>query len=219
MVHRIGFAAALGVFLLLAACAAQTPRRQLLAAVETGDTPTVARLLSEGADPNARYRSGWSALMIAEREGYHDIARLLREAGARDVRPAPSAAAPKEAAPASSPAEAADPTPPAAGGVAAPTVPAIAGEGGDDAAEVALLRFPGSRANLFLRYRVVALLRRAGGCAEVTPVQAKPVGPASEGDAWREVWLVKMCGTPRMFEVGFTPSPDGDVCGVKIEVR
>jgi uncharacterized protein len=57
----------------------------LMLAVTSGDEASVRLLLSHNADLSGRYeRTGETALRIAQRQGYDDIARLLQQAGAKD---------------------------------------------------------------------------------------------------------------------------------------
>jgi ankyrin repeat protein len=54
----------------------------LLDAAKNGDLPGVKRLLSEGADPNARNKDGYTALMAASEKGDVDIVNVLMYRGA-----------------------------------------------------------------------------------------------------------------------------------------
>jgi len=51
-------------------------------AVRGGHAATVDLLLSKGADVNHRNQAGATSLMWAERFGYYEIAKALREHGA-----------------------------------------------------------------------------------------------------------------------------------------
>jgi uncharacterized protein len=55
----------------------------LYIAAEAGDVAEVQALLAKGADPEARWEDGTTALQAAEREGHAEVFRLLRQAGAR----------------------------------------------------------------------------------------------------------------------------------------
>ena len=58
------------------------PDVQLLWAIEAGETEQARRLLAAGASANARRHDGATALMLAARDGEHDLTRLLLDAGA-----------------------------------------------------------------------------------------------------------------------------------------
>lgn len=51
------------------------------AAIE-GDGPTIGRLLTEGADVDARDRYGQTALMLAAKHGRREVVRILLDHGA-----------------------------------------------------------------------------------------------------------------------------------------
>ena len=82
------------VMIILAGCAVQpsvppySPEReetmsiQLIQAAEAGDTPTVLRLLQEGAAINARDAAGRTAVMAATHANQVDTVRALLQAGA-----------------------------------------------------------------------------------------------------------------------------------------
>jgi ankyrin repeat protein len=56
----------------------------LLLAANNGHTDVVKVLLAKGADLKAKDELGETALMCAERCGHMDIARILKDAGARE---------------------------------------------------------------------------------------------------------------------------------------
>jgi ankyrin repeat protein len=59
-------------------------RTALILAVDNGHINTVEALLAKGADLKAKDEFGETALMCAERCGHMDIARILKDAGARE---------------------------------------------------------------------------------------------------------------------------------------
>jgi ankyrin repeat protein len=59
-------------------------RTALILAVDNGHIDTVEVLLAKGADLKAKDELGETALMCAERCGHMDIARILKDAGARE---------------------------------------------------------------------------------------------------------------------------------------
>uniref|UniRef100_A0A8C5MBR5 Mitochondrial disaggregase n=1 Tax=Leptobrachium leishanense TaxID=445787 RepID=A0A8C5MBR5_9ANUR len=69
---------------LLAYCYRREDRSQgeaLLEAARTGNGPELDRLLLEKADPNARHKLGWTALMVAAVNRKHSIVKSLLRAG------------------------------------------------------------------------------------------------------------------------------------------
>jgi ankyrin repeat protein len=50
----------------------------------TGNVDMVKMLLEAGAEVNAKADNGWTALILAKRNGHAEIVRLLIEAGAMD---------------------------------------------------------------------------------------------------------------------------------------
>ena len=58
------------------------PPYPLLSACEAGIDPTVSTLISQNADVNMRSSEGWSALIMAAKEGHHRILTRLLAAGA-----------------------------------------------------------------------------------------------------------------------------------------
>lgn len=69
--------------MLLAAGVSRADQGALAQAAGRGSVAEVKALLAAGADPDARDRLGRTPLDIAERAGQAEIARLLRERGAR----------------------------------------------------------------------------------------------------------------------------------------
>ncbi|MBM4326710.1 MAG: hypothetical protein FJ118_06045, partial [Deltaproteobacteria bacterium] len=65
--------------------AGATLDEQLISAAQRGDVEQVEYLLGKGADVNAKDRFGQTALMIAQRKGWKEIAKVLRARGAREV--------------------------------------------------------------------------------------------------------------------------------------
>ena len=55
----------------------------LMRAAKKGDLALVRKLLAEGAHVNAKNRWGKTALSLAQREGYMEIAEALKKAGAK----------------------------------------------------------------------------------------------------------------------------------------
>ncbi|XP_006203434.1 mitochondrial disaggregase isoform X2 [Vicugna pacos] len=81
--------AGLGVWALATAlvvhCYSKSPSNKdaaLMEAARTNNVQEVSRLLSEGADVNARHRLGWTALMVAAINRNDSIVRVLLAAGA-----------------------------------------------------------------------------------------------------------------------------------------
>ena len=62
--------------------AASDQNEQLWAAARLGDASRVAELLAQGADPNAEFREGGTALHFAAQRGYDNVVRVLLEHGA-----------------------------------------------------------------------------------------------------------------------------------------
>jgi ankyrin repeat protein len=62
--------------------AKQTLNDQLFAAARAGDTAAVKALLDRGADVNAKFRYGTTALFKAAEKGHTEVVRLLLERGA-----------------------------------------------------------------------------------------------------------------------------------------
>ena len=54
----------------------------LMIAAKEGDSASVARMISEGHNLDARSRYRWTAMMFASWQGHEDVVRLLFEAGA-----------------------------------------------------------------------------------------------------------------------------------------
>jgi hypothetical protein len=78
-----------GTILLLAALAGATGddvSRELVAAAARGDSPRVAGLLREGADPNTRDASGRPALLVATASGRVEAVTALLRGGASPDR-------------------------------------------------------------------------------------------------------------------------------------
>jgi ankyrin repeat protein len=75
---------ALAAFLPIACTAfAQDPNSNLIEAARSHDLAKVRKLLSEGADPNRREKTGKTPLMEASAYGYTDTMRVLLENGAQ----------------------------------------------------------------------------------------------------------------------------------------
>ncbi len=55
----------------------------LYLAAGSGNVEEVRRLLKEGADPEAEWESGETALHAAEANGHKEVVKLLKDAGAR----------------------------------------------------------------------------------------------------------------------------------------
>ena len=55
----------------------------LFAAIEKGEKAEVARLLKEGANPNAKDAQGRMALMLAAAKGDSDVIKTLIKGGAK----------------------------------------------------------------------------------------------------------------------------------------
>ncbi len=72
------------VVLMGQAAAVEAISSPLIDAAKAGDAGRVRALLAAGADVNAKDVNGQTALMGAAQEGYPDIVRILKEAGARE---------------------------------------------------------------------------------------------------------------------------------------
>ena len=56
---------------------------EMFIAVNLGDTASVEDLLQHGVDPDVQDEQGYSALMIAAREGQPEVAKMLLAHGAK----------------------------------------------------------------------------------------------------------------------------------------
>lgn len=56
---------------------------KFLSAAKSGDYESVKSMLENGIDVNTKDNDGWAALMYAERLGYKNIVKLLRQYGAK----------------------------------------------------------------------------------------------------------------------------------------
>ena len=68
--------------LILALCGCHNKNDALIQAAETGNLADVSRLLSKGADANARDKNGYPALYFAAYKGHKDVVVQLIDKGA-----------------------------------------------------------------------------------------------------------------------------------------
>ena len=73
---------ALTLLMSIPGCSVQNLNSQLIAAVSRGETEKVKALLESGADVNAKYMDGETALMAAALKGHTDTVKALLDAGA-----------------------------------------------------------------------------------------------------------------------------------------
>lgn len=58
--------------------------QDLIDAAQRGDISSVKSLLNKGADMNAKNKNGWTASMLASKNGHTEIVQLLKKAGAKE---------------------------------------------------------------------------------------------------------------------------------------
>jgi|WetSurSiteA1Bulk_404760.scaffolds.fasta_scaffold258513_1 ankyrin repeat protein len=80
-VGKLGMVSCL-LLALLANLALAGVNEDLLEAIKHGDVPEAQRLLSQGADANAKTKDGKTALMIPTQFGHQEVRELLVKAGA-----------------------------------------------------------------------------------------------------------------------------------------
>jgi outer membrane protein assembly factor BamB len=73
---------AVAAWLVTAAASAETPSERLWQAARDGDAAALGALLDAGADPDAEFRQGGTALLFAAQRGHAEAVRLLLARGA-----------------------------------------------------------------------------------------------------------------------------------------
>ena len=73
----------LGLCTILMGCGSTYKNHQLLAAAHKGDVKKVKKLISQGADPDAKDDEGFNAYLAASSNGHMETMRYLESLGAK----------------------------------------------------------------------------------------------------------------------------------------